>query len=282
MQESPVSLKSLLITLLASIFVLLVVFIFQITDNRTKIVFCDVGQGDAAYIRIKNQVDLLIDAGPDRKVLQCLGKHMPFWDREIEIAFITHRDFDHYGGFINVIDRYQIDRFIAVNSKSSSKTYRQLEGKAKLNNIPFQYNFIGDRIKVFDSSILFFWPPEGLKTTDDNEYSLIFLFEEKKFKALFTGDASPKALQKLMELNSEKNLVKLKNTYILKVPHHGSSNGLTSSFLKLADPRVAVISVGLNNPYGHPRKQILDLLEAQNIQIKRTDKNGDIVFILPL
>ena len=280
MQESPVTLKSLLFTLLVSIFVLLIVFIFQFTDSRTKIVFCDVGQGDAAYIRIRNQIDLLIDAGPDHKVLQCLGKYMPFWDREIELAFITHKDLDHYGGFIHIIDRYQIDKLITVNSKSSGKSYKRLEEKAQSKNIAFQFYAIGSKIKILDSYILFFWPPEGLKAVDDNEYSLVFLFQEKNFKVLFTGDSSPKALQKLMQINSKKGLFQLKKIDVLKVPHHGSSNGLTSSFLKLADPKVAVISVGLDNPYGHPTKQTLDLLEAKNIQIKRTDKNGDIKFIL--
>ena len=280
MQESPVTLKSLLFTLLVSIFVLLIVFIFQFTDSRTKIVFCDVGQGDAAYIRIRNQIDLLIDAGPDHKVLQCLGKYMPFWDREIELAFITHKDLDHYGGFIHIIDRYRVGKLISVDYKNAGKSYQRLEQKAKSKRIPLEFYFTGDKIRILDSYILFFWPPEGLKTADDNEYSLVFLFQEKNFKLLFTGDSSPKALQKLTRLNTKKDLFRLKNVDILKVPHHGSCLGLTSSFLKLADPEVAVISVGLDNSYGHPRKQILDLLEAQNIEIKRTDKNGDIKFIL--
>lgn len=280
MQESPITLKKLLFTFLVSVFILLAVFVAQITDKRTKIVFCDVGQGDAAYIRVKNRVDILIDAGPNRQVLRCLGKYMPFWDRQIELAFITHQDLDHYGGFIYIIDRYKIDRLISVDSGNSSKTYRRFEENTAAHNINLQFNFLGDTISVLNDRITFLWPPEGLKTNIDNDYSLVFIFQEKDKKVLFTGDASPRALQKLVQFNSEKHISQLRNVDILKVPHHGSVNGLTSSFLKLADPKVAVISVGLNNPYGHPNKQILDLLKAKNIQIKRTDNNGDIKFIL--
>ncbi|MEK7109611.1 MAG: MBL fold metallo-hydrolase, partial [Patescibacteria group bacterium] len=68
---------------------------------------------------------------------------------------------------------------------------------------------------------------------------------------------------------------------ILKIPHHGSKNGLTKKFLDLADPEVAVISVGKNNFYGHPSNKVLDMLKAKNTQIRRTDRDGDIVFKIP-
>lgn len=69
-------------------------------DNRTKIVFCDVGQGDATYIRVRNKVNVLIDAEPDKRVLSCLGRHMPFWDKQIELIFLSHPNKDHYQGFL--------------------------------------------------------------------------------------------------------------------------------------------------------------------------------------
>ncbi|PIP63493.1 hypothetical protein COW97_02205 [Candidatus Roizmanbacteria bacterium CG22_combo_CG10-13_8_21_14_all_34_12] len=90
---------------------------------------------------------------------------------------------------------------------------------------------------------------------------------------LFTGDASPFVLGRL----SHSTIGKVD---ILKVPHHGSKNGLTKKFLDLADPSTAVISVGKNNSYGHPSKEVLDMLKAKNIKIRRTDEEGDIVFKL--
>ena len=88
---------------------------------------------------------------------------------------------------------------------------------------------------------------------------------------MFTGDASPFVLGRLSHGAIEK-------VDVLKVPHHGSKNGLTKTFLDLADPKMAVISVGKNNSYGHPHKQVLDILKAKNINIRRTDVEGDIVF----
>lgn len=67
-----------------------IIFVESILDKSTKIVFCDVGQGDEIYIRVKNKIDIVIDAGPDKRMLDCLGKFMPFYDKKIEIAIISH------------------------------------------------------------------------------------------------------------------------------------------------------------------------------------------------
>ena len=88
---------------------------------------------------------------------------------------------------------------------------------------------------------------------------------------MFTGDASPFVLGRLSHGAIDK-------IDILKIPHHGSKNGLTKKFLDLADPSIAVISVGKNNSYGHPHQQILDMLKAKNIKIRRTDEEGVIIF----
>ena len=78
MEELNISKKQIILILTFSLFIFFGYFLFQNLDSKTKIVFCDVGQGDATYIRVKNKVDVLIDAGPDKKILNCLGKHMPF------------------------------------------------------------------------------------------------------------------------------------------------------------------------------------------------------------
>src|SRR3989338_10847400 len=115
MMESPISKKAVFLAIIFSFLVCFSIFISNNFDERTKIVFCDVGQGDGIYIRIKNQVDVLIDAGRDQRILNCLGKYMPFWDKKIEIAILTHSDHDHYGGFIYLADHYQIGKIIVNN-----------------------------------------------------------------------------------------------------------------------------------------------------------------------
>src|SRR3990167_10239079 len=126
MFESPVKIRDLILFSFFSLMVAFFIFLSSLSDERTKIVFCNVGQGDAAYIRIKNKSDVLIDAGPDKSILSCLGKYMPFWDRKIEMAFLSHPNSDHYNGYFYIADRYQIDKFITVKSPIVSKTYQKL------------------------------------------------------------------------------------------------------------------------------------------------------------
>lgn len=271
--ESPVSKRAIFLAIIFSFIVSLIIFFNNFFDERTKIVFCDVGQGDAAYIRIKNKIDVLIDAGPDQKILSCLGKYMPFWDRKIELAFLSHPNNDHYNGYFFIADRYKIDKFITVNSPIVSKTYKKLLNKILQNKIPIFFKTIGNKIDVQNVQFTFYWPPISFTSSNDNDFSQILLFQENNFRVLFTGDASPFVLGRL----SHGFLGKID---ILKVPHHGSKNGLTKKFLDLADPTIALISVGKNNSYGHPHQVILDMLKAKNIKIKRTDVEGDVVFNL--
>lgn len=279
MIESPVTKKTILLTFIISFSICLSIFFNNYFDQRTKIVFCDVGQGDGAYIRIKNRIDVLVDAGPDRKILNCLGKYMPFWDRKIELAFLSHPNNDHYNGYFFISDRYKIDRFITVNSPIVSKTYKKLINKISGKNIPVLFKYSGDKILLgkgdsrIAPTITLYWPPAGFNSSNDNDFSSVLLFEENHFRLLFTGDASPFVLSRL----SHGSLGKIN---ILKIPHHGSKNGLTKKFLDLADPQVAVISVGKNNSYSHPSKEVLDMLESAKIKIRRTDEEGDILFKL--
>lgn len=282
MDKPPITAKSLIYTLLFSIIIVFISFYSSHFDQRTTIVFCDVGQGDAAYIRIKNKIDIVIDGGPDKKVLQCLGKYMPFYDRKIELAFITHPQKDHFYGFNYLTDRYQIDKFyLSPIDNPTNQSFQTLKKKINNKKIPILIATAGTEIKIINDNIQFLWPANEFlennkkKSFDINNYSLVFIFKENDFRVLFTGDASSLALSKLLHQNNLK-------TDILKIPHHGSKNGLIKEFLLLADPKVSVISVGKNNSYGHPHQEVLTMLKAQKTNIMRTDEKGDIVFKLKI
>ncbi|MFA6081349.1 MAG: hypothetical protein WC741_02990 [Patescibacteria group bacterium] len=279
MFESPVKIRSLILFFFFSLTIIVFCIFSSIFDDRTKIVFCNVGQGDAAYIRINNKIDVLIDAGPDKSVLLCLGKYMPFWDRKIELAFLSHPNIDHYGGYQYITYRYKIDKFITVKSPFTNNSYKKLLSELSVKKIPLSSLISGDRFIAGNGLFKAYWPLKNFNSSNDNDFSSVILFECCKDGSrpaqtiLFTGDASPFVLSRL----SNGSLGKIS---ILKVPHHGSKNGLTKKFLDLADPTVAVISVGKNNSYGHPNKQTLDMLKAKNIKILRTDEEKDIVFNL--
>jgi competence protein ComEC len=278
MEELNISKKQIILILTFSFFTFFGYFLFQNLDSKTKIVFCDVGQGDATYIRIKNKVDVLIDAGPDKKILNCLGKHMPFWDKKIELAFLSHPNKDHYQGFFFINGRYKIERFVTVESPFVSPSYKNLIENLKKNQVLILKKFQGDQINILNDRFLFLWPVKNYFSSEDNDYSHLLLFQEDDFKALFTGDASPKILNLIVETNT---VDFIKNINLLKIPHHGSKNGLTKNFLSISNPKIAVISVGKNNAYGHPAKEVLEMLKAQKVKIKRTDEEGDILFKIP-
>ncbi len=245
-------------------------------DKKTKIVFCDVGQGDGNYIRINNKIDVLIDSGPDKSILSCLGKHMPFWDRQIEIAFLSHSNKDHYQGFYFINKRYKILNFITTKSPFEKNNYKKLINQLNQKKVKIKYYYKNEKIIINNkTSFLFLWPIENLISSNDNDYSQVILFNHNNFKILFTGDINLKILN---QITKSKNLEKKIN--IIKIPHHGSKNGINKKILSIIKPEIAVISVGKNNQYNHPAKETINILKALNIKIKRTDVNGEIIFKL--
>ncbi len=289
MFQSAVSKRTLFFAFLFSICILGLLYLSQWIKPQV-VVFCDVGQGDGTYIRLKNNVDIVIDAGPDKKILECLGRYMPFYDRSIEYAFISHPQKDHLGGFLPILDYYTVKSFWLNPIYSDSKLFSKLIRTLRNKKIKTYHPLAGTTILIKDTSIRFYWPSEDFlrensvidhktdkeyKVTgvDLNNFSMIFTLKNLYFSGLFTGDASTEVLNRLLNQSEVKSKV-------LKIPHHGSKNGLSKKFLRLADPTYAVISAGKNNSYGHPSTEVLDMLKASNTQIKRTDLEGDVVFRL--
>jgi len=204
-------------------------------DGKTRVIFCDVGQGDGTLI-IKNNFQMLIDAGPkNNKMAECLGRYVPFWDKEIEVFIASHGDSDHVGGLEAIKRGYKIDREI---------NYSNID--------------IGDvvRYKDIDFAIL-----------NNDELSMIGILKYGQKNILFMGDS---------EIVAENNINE--RIDILKVGHHGSETSTGEAFLDRVKPQIAVISVGKNNSYGHPKKMIVDRLVYRRIEIRRTDLEGDISF----
>jgi len=291
MFESPLSKFSLFLSLFLSLLILIVILSASLLSDPAKVVFCDVGQGDAAYIRIKNHTDILVDAGPERKILDCLGKYMPFYDRTIELAIVSHPQKDHFGGLVYILDRYDTKKIWMSEIYNSSKTFATLLDKIATKDILLEYPKAGETADLSRAKIEFLWPSNDFLLAnsvidpathsqlrrsgkDPNDFSLIFTFSTDGNIFLFTGDASASILNKLS------NQSKIKSD-ILKIPHHGSKYALAVEFLELADPRYGVISVGSKNSYGHPAPEVLKSLEERKIIIRRTDKEGDIIFNFP-
>lgn len=275
-------------------------FAFSFPDQKLKIIFCDVGQGDAILIQ-KGFVQILIDGGPNIKVLGCLSNNIPFWDRTIEVVVLTHPQVDHMGGLNYVLERYTVRYFLSGPEGSSSAAYAALISNIKNQVINKKMNvinlYLGDKIKFAGIELETLWPERnwvqyrlgdlkssikqiggailGASTDSDlNDFSLVFLLKYGDFSALFTGDADVSIQEEILLNNLNLGPVK-----ILKVPHHGAKNALKDDFLEILKPQIAVISVGKNS-YGHPNGELIKKLENMGAKVRRTDLEGDIKFEL--
>jgi competence protein ComEC len=279
MNESPITLKSLLFILSFATIILLGIFCFSFFDTRTKVVFCNVGQGNATYFRVDNSVDILVDAGPDTSVLKCLGKHMPFYDRTLDYVIISHPQNDHFYGLIPILDRYTVKNVMTTPFNSPDANYQLLKKKLKSKSVPIYFPSSGSHMKVLNGTLTYLWPSrdilvQGLgKNEDVNDTSVIVSYRENDKSVLLTGDAPFSILDKALTYNQN-------HIDILQMPHHGSSTGMTFNLLKKIHPAESIISVGKKNPYGHPTKEILRILQTQKIPYERTDEKGDIVIKL--
>lgn len=264
-----------IIVLLAFITISIWIAVFNV-NNKLQIVACDVGQGDAILLQ-KNTTQILIDGGPNQKILDCLGKYMPFWDKTVELVFLTHPDIDHYGGLIDVFKNYKVVNFFSNGSVSSSQEYKVLESLVGGKGIKVQTAAKGMVIRV-GMIYLEILNPLGkfetlnskFETDGDNNQSVVILLIYDQFKALFTGDAE----QEVSDLIATRP--EMGEVNYLKVNHHGSKNGLTQKLLDAVSPEVAVISSGTKNRYGHPHEEIIKMLNEKRVKVLRTDSNSDI------
>jgi competence protein ComEC len=265
------------------LFLLGCIFLYQYiiyNDKKLHLVICDVGQGDAVFMRTPNGSDILIDGGPDDSVLACLGRHMPFWDKTIELVMLTHPHADHMTGLMDVLKRYRMLSFGYEKTESPTGAYRKLIDLLEQNRVKQIFLWQGDRF-VLGEGIIFetLWPTKEWfdqnsiteTSSDANDFSMIELLTYNHFKALFTGDAQASAMKKIDLMAGKID--------VLKVPHHGSQTGLDSQILDILNPKLAAISVGAKNKYGHPTPFILNLLKSKNIKTLRTDQIGDIEIV---
>jgi len=228
----------------------------QEEQKYLRVYFFDVGQGDAILIQKAGQ-QILIDGGPNKKILTKLGQAMPFWDKNIELVISTHPDHDHLAGLNYVLERYKIGLILETSILCQTKTCQKYQSF----NEPRKIAEIGQQIKL---------SPNWLINILSVKKSIVakMLYQDKSF--LFTGDAGFGTEKEL--INNNFNL----QADILKVGHHGSKNATSQEFLQEVAPEIAIISVGRNNQYGHPSPEVLEKLK--DIKVLRTDLLGDIEF----
>lgn len=242
-------------------------------DGKMQVVFFDVGQGDSALLTLGNGTRILIDGGPDWSTLEKLGKYMPFFDRTIDIVILSHPNSDHMTSFPEVLRRYSVGTLVTAGTAYDSGVYAATLSGASVHGVPHVIMHAPQTLSLKGGMMEVLWPPKIMPrgfSDDANNASLVLRISYGEKRVLFTGD---------MESIVEKTLLAADADLasdILKVPHHGSKSSSTLEFLRAVQPKVAVISAGKNNSYGHPHPDVVARLTAMGTKILRTDDIGDI------
>lgn len=251
----------------------------QFADGKLHVVFCDVGQGDAIFIRTPNRKDILLDGGPGKKVLDCLSHHMPFWDKRLELVILSHPHQDHFAGLIDVIKVYSILSFVTENLSNESDSFAYFQKQLVEKAIQARFVYTADGIKTNDGvglrvlapsqRFLKETSPRGLIGGSGEFGSLILLLSYGEFDLLLTSDAQASQLADATSLIAS-------SIDVLQVPHHGSKTGIEKETVSQLAPKLAVISVGKGNRYRHPHEETMKILRDKDIKIIRTDHTGEI------
>ncbi len=245
-----------------------------------KVDVLDVGQGDSIFIETPSMRHILIDGGPDSAVLGKLAKLLPFWDKSLDVVILTHPDADHIIGLLDVLQKYKVSYILwtgMVRDGGNYKKWISLLEKQKEQGSKIIIAKLNQQIKSGNVIINTLHPFEDLTGKffgkQDNDTGIVSHLFYGKNTFLFTADISSKAEQEM--IGAKINLA----SDVLKVPHHGSKYSSSEEFLKAVNPKIAIISVGKKNPYGHPTKEVLQRLEKFGIKVLRTDQNGDVEIV---
>lgn len=252
--------------------------------NNLYINFLDVGQGDSCLIRYKNY-NIMIDSGGSEKntkydvgknvLMRCLLSKKV---KKLDYIIISHFDADHCQGFIYLLKNFKIKNAIICKQPENSKLYEEFLKISKEKHVNIFYAKRGDCIHISQIKILILNPislnkEEFIQENAMNNNAIVCKIIFFNFSILFTGDIEKEAEKEIVETYKFSRILK---TDILKIPHHGSKTSSTNELLDLADPKLALIGVGVNNKFGHPNEETIEKLTKRKIKIYRTDLMGEI------
>lgn len=240
--------------------------------ETVRVHFIDVGQGDSILIENGSEA-VLIDAGENDKggIVNAYLKNKGI--EKLNIAVGTHPHSDHIGGLDTVLEKVPADEVWQPDIPDSAiPTNRTYEGLLDAIDACGAADYIvgpGDTVKVCGGTLEVLGPVKLYEDLNDASLVLKFTFGEKSF--LFTGDMEKPAEADLIASGADLD------ADVLKMGHHGSSTSSGNAFLEKVSPDVYVIQCGENNDYGHPHREIRQMLKEKNAENWRTDLNGHIV-----
>ena len=246
------------------------IFFLSTTVLAAQIEFhvIDVGQGDSMLFKLPAGEVVLIDGGPTVAGERVVNYLKRSGVKKIDLLIATHPHEDHIGGLLSVLKSFPVEKIWDSGHNLGSATQRKFLEGVKKSRAKFEIVSTGHTLKIGDVLIRVIAPVKrSQKSNDANKSSIIAHISWKSMSFLLTGDAEHK---------DQKTIGSYPSSVVLKIAHHGSRNGTTKSLLQKVKPRVAVVSYGADNSYGHPHKEVLKLLEDFKIKLYST-VDGNIV-----
>ncbi len=238
-----------------------------------EVSFLDVGQGDGIYFSDGKGVTCFIDGGSTSEEMVGEYRILPFLKsrgiREIDYWFISHADADHISGLIEVLeDGYAIEYLVVSAFAPKDNPLENLLSLAESQGTEIVYMKAGERIVSKEMEITCLYP--WTEVTDKNDGSLVLEVETSGLKMLFAGDISSEVEKLLLEKRN------LSPVDIYKVSHHGSKYSNSIEFLECLQPKLAVVSCGKKNLYGHPALECIERLKAVGCEVRYTMEEGQV------
>ena len=246
---------------LATVVLLIWTINLSLPDGKLRVAFLDVGQGDAIFIQGPNGEQALIDGGPDpRLALRALGERMPFWDRTLDLVVLTHHDEDHLAGLPEVLRRYRVAAVLDNPYPKDSAAAMEWRATLQRENTTVVEAQEGQVVRLGNDLIIEVLnppdPPMGGTPSDANNNSTVLRLRYGDVSFLLTGDVHGDAELSMIGRNLD-----MEST-VLKVAHHGSGSSTSQAFLDYVQPRLAMVSAGKENRFGHPRPEVVERLES--------------------
>ncbi|AIS53527.1 ComE operon protein 3 [Thermoanaerobacter kivui] len=244
-----------------------------LTPGVLIVSYIDVGQGDSILVETPSGKTMLIDAGIPEMGNKVVNYIKSRGISKIDILVGTHPHNDHIGGIPDVIRNFKIGRFYMPKVTTTTKTFEEVLKTAKSEGISINVTKAGVSLDLGNGITAKMLAPNSTHYDDLNNYSAVIKLTYGNTSFLFTGDASAKSEEEM--LNKGYDL----RAEVLKVGHHGSSSASTLEFLKAVRPKYAVISCGRGNDYGHPHRETMKKLKTLGITVYRTDECGTVIAV---
>lgn len=236
--------------------------------NKLKIHYLDVGQGDSTLIELPNGEIMLIDAAEKSEANKIIQYIKDLGYQKIDYVTGTHPHTDHIGGLASVIESFEVGSIYMPKAIATSKTYENLLTTIANKDLKIKTAKKGINIIDTEGLKIEILSPSKTEYNNLNNYSIVLKLSYQNHNFLFMGDA---------EKEIEEELTSNLSSDVIKVGHHGSDTSSSNAFIELVKPKYAIISVGDNNKYNHPSRDVINRWENIGAKIYQTNKEGTIV-----